>query len=63
MPRGIYPRKKNGAGAPSRPRKARPQWQADLLQRLRDEKARAEDRVVALGTALDALENLEERPS
>jgi hypothetical protein len=61
MPRGVYERKKKGAQATAR--KGGGDSYADLIQRLRAEKTRAEDRVVALGTAIEALEAMDERGS
>jgi hypothetical protein len=62
MPRGVYPRKKKGPGTippPSRRRAVRGDGFAAVLAAMRAEKLKAEDRVVALGTAIEALEGLE----
>lgn len=60
MPRGVYERKakkaKTAGGAAKEPR---PNGFPDLVMRMRAEKVKAEDRVVALGTAIEVLEGLE----
>lgn len=66
MPRGVYERKPRNPNAPAKPR-GRPPVKANgagnglphLLAQMRSEKTKAEDRVVALGTAIEALEALE----
>lgn len=63
MPRGVYERRPR---ADSPPRKGRARLNggdgfAKLLQAMRAEKTRAEDRVVALGTAIEAIEAIEDR--
>lgn len=60
MPRGVYARKKksNGHAEPKAHRKA-PGKVAKLLATMRAEHSRAQDTVVALGTAIEALEVLE----
>lgn len=58
MPRGVYPRKKKaGNDQPKRPRK--PAGVPKLLEQLRAERTHYEDKVVALGTAIEALEALD----
>ena len=63
MPRGVYPRKKK-VTPPSEQRHARKGKGSagvqQCLEQLRLERIRAEDRVVALGTAIDAIEALGE---
>ncbi len=63
MPRGVYERKRKGGGAS--PKKVKRSGSgddiADLKARMLALKTRAEDRVVALGTALEALEVLDDR--
>ncbi len=60
MPTGVYPRKKKAeAKAPAR--KGGGDEAVDLLTRLREARRKAEDRVVAFGTAIEALEALDER--
>lgn len=63
MPRGVYVRKpKKGALAKAA---QSPRGGADpvlnLLGQLRVQRTKAEDRVVAIGTAIEALEVLDER--
>jgi len=60
MPRGVYDRKAKGRAA-AKVRKGVGDGFADLLKKLRAEKTKSEDRVVALGTAIEALEALDER--
>lgn len=64
MPRGVYERKKR-AGAPAVVKTARKgggdSEAVDLLTKLRAARTKAEDRVVAYGTAIEALEALDER--
>lgn len=57
MPRGVYPRTKKKADAPKRTSKG--DGYTNLVAKLRAEKLKAEDRVVALGTAIEALEGIE----
>lgn len=61
MPRGVYERKPRNPDAPkSKPRKgSNGSGYAEILSRMRQEKAKYEDRIVALGTAIDAMEGLE----
>jgi len=58
MPRGVYERKPKDASAPKKKRKDGNGY-GELLAKMRHEKTLAEDRVVALGTAIEALEALE----
>lgn len=63
MPRGVYERKPKGQ-AVARSKKRRGGGDdnvIDLLNKLREQRTRAEDRVVAIGTAIEALEALDER--
>jgi hypothetical protein len=61
MPRGVYERKPKNPDAPTRkPRKgSNGSGYGEILLRMRQEKAKYEDRVVALGTAIEAMEGLE----
>lgn len=61
MPRGVYDRTKKKDKAPGGGRlKGRASnGYPDLLAKMRAEKLKAEDRVVALGTAIEILEGLE----
>lgn len=66
MPRGVYERKPKSPEATAK-RRGRPPAHANgsgnglpaLMAQLRAQKAKAEDQVVALGTAIEALEALE----
>jgi hypothetical protein len=61
MPRGVYPRKKK-ADSPAkaaRTTKGADKSFAKLLATMRAERTKYEDRVVALGTAIEALEALD----
>jgi hypothetical protein len=61
MPRGVYQRKSKGESSPPRRRRLNGgDGYADLLATMRAEKTKAEDRVVALGTAIEALEGIDE---
>jgi hypothetical protein len=61
MPRGVYPRKKKSdAGTPAQPgRRKAVDGAAAALEQLRAERVKLENRIVAIGTAIDALEALE----
>lgn len=59
MPRGVYPRKKKAGGVTPQRQKRSAGGIPKVLAQLRAEKTRAEDQVVALGTAIEALEVLE----
>jgi len=67
MPRGVYERKKKGAGAAVSRSGSEPAAKtgkdgfAEVMRGLRAELLKAEDRVVALGTAVEALERVEAR--
>jgi len=62
MPRGVYPRKpKKDAQNKSTAAKRGGDPVIRVLDELRTQRTRAEDRVVAIGTAIEALEALEER--
>jgi hypothetical protein len=62
MPRGVYERKQKGGASR---KKVKRRWAgdgfADMVATMRAQKIKAEDRVVALGTAIEALEALDER--
>ena len=60
MPKGVYERKPKGDTLrKGRPPKAGNSTYAALLAKLRQERGRLSDKVVALGTAIDALEEAE----
>lgn len=59
MPRGVYERKTKDSPPRRRAGRKHLDGYADLLQAMRTEKIKAEDRVVALGTAIETMEGLE----
>lgn len=60
MPRGVYERKpKDGAEPKKRGKDSNGSGYSEILQRMRQEKAKLEDRIVALGTAIEAMEGIE----
>ena len=65
MPRGVYPRKKKSGDdlAPTRRRRIAGDGLLAALEQLRAERIKCENRIVAIGTAIDSLEALEEGAS
>lgn len=62
MPRGVYPRKKKSeddSPPHKRARRANGDGVAAALEQLRAERLKCENRIVAIGTAIDSLEVLE----